>query len=234
MDYENEKIKTKTKAEITNSDTKMYTVSVKVTEKKTKEPVTKGKVVLTTKKGKKVVGTGKIKNGTTDIVVSISSKDYKLRVNYEGTEHTYAPSETKIDFKSEYLFYKTSFYIWTAIVGVLIVLVYIIGLNTIMISSNPQSLVSLLGSHFLPYVNMNSSVVTEYYLENAHYLSFLIKILVWVLIISFVAAGIYAVQFNSNLHNIIRKNVTNHSLFQNFVSIMVIILIAITALVLVI
>ena len=53
------KIKTKIDAEIVNSNTKMYTVSVKVTEAQTNAPVLKGKVIVTSKKGK-IVGSGKI------------------------------------------------------------------------------------------------------------------------------------------------------------------------------
>ena len=86
MNTENEKIKTKIDAEIVNSNTKMYTVSVKVTEAQTNAPVLKGKVIVTSKKGK-IVGSGKIsKDGTATITSSISRKDYILTVHYEGTK----------------------------------------------------------------------------------------------------------------------------------------------------
>lgn len=213
MNTENEKIKTKIDAEIVNSNTKMYTVSVKVTEAQTNAPVLKGKVIVTSKKGK-IVGSGKIsKDGTATITSSISRKDYILTVHYEGTKK-YDESKTKIDFQSEYLFYKTSFYLWTAIIGAIIIMLYIIMLNSYIVTTTPTSILGIFTRQFLPYLSLEP--VTSLILMNTDFIQILINVLVWVLIISFIVASVYATQFNPNLHNIIRKNVTNHSLFHNF------------------
>lgn len=228
MNTETEKIKTKIDAEIISSDTKMYTVSVKVTETKTDAPVLKGKVIITSKKGK-IVGSGKIsKDGTTTITPSISRKDYLLTVTYEGTLKKYAESKTKIDFQKEYLFYKTSFYLWTGIIGIIIVILYIIALNSYIVTTNPASILASFTQKFLPYITTGS--MTTSILMNTEYIQLSLNILVWILIISFIVAGVYATQFNPNLHNIIRKNVTNHSLFQNFFIYIVEILMVITIL----
>lgn len=213
MNTGTEKIKTSIDAEITDSNTKMYTVSVKVTEAETGAPVLKGKVIITSKNGK-LVGSGKIsRDGTIIITPSISRKDYLLTVTYEGTSKKYAESKTKIDFKKEYLFYKTSFYLWTGIVGIIIVMLYSIALNSYIVNTSPAEVVSFT-QKFLPYIN--TEPMTSSILMNMGYIPLLLRIMVWILIISFIVAGVYATQFNINLHNIIRKNVTNHRLFQNF------------------
>ncbi|MGN1322110.1 MAG: hypothetical protein ACI4VJ_05965 [Methanosphaera sp.] len=227
MTTSHNKIKTQTKAEITDSDTHMFTVHVTVTEQGTGKPVTKGKVTIKSKKGK-IIGTGKIKEGTADITASITNKNYKLTIIYEGTEHTYDESVTKIDFQKEYLFYKTSSYLWIAIIAALIIIVYTIGLYTLLITAYPQSQLAHTLSSIIPYVAVSNTTMQHFYLANLHYLQFFVNILIWILIISFITAGVYATQFNSNFHNIIRKNVTNHSIFQHFFGLIIVILMIIT------
>lgn len=230
MEANTNKIKTKVDAEIISSDTHMFTVAIKVTEKDSNKPVTKGKIEIMSKKGK-VIGTGKIsKEGTVQITSSITKKNYVLTIHYEGSQHTYDESKTKINFKKEYMFYKTSFYLWLAIISVLIGVIYIIALNSLIISQAPNSILSQFGYNFLPYITM-SNETAHAYLANLHYVHLFINILVWVLIVSFVVASVYAAQFNSNFHNIIRKNVTNHSIFQHYFSYIITALLIITGIV---
>lgn len=221
-----DRIKTKACAEITDSDSRRYTVKVKVTEVDTDKPVPKGVVAVTAKKGR-VVGKAEVsEDGIAEISAAITKKDYKLKIKYEGNI-TYSECVTKINFKSEYLFYKTSAYLWVSIAIALIAMAYTTLLNTYLLSSTSTVISTIAES--MPYFNASVGLALSSLFEaNIYYINVLFKVLIWVFIISFIIAGAYASRFNANLYNIIRKNVTNHSMFQNFFVIVILILILIT------
>lgn len=224
----NEKIKTKINAKITHSNTKRYTVSVKVTRKDNNKPVEKGKVVITAKKGR-VIGKAELdENGEAEITSAITKKDYKLKVVYEGTAHTYDESKTKINFKKQYMFYKTSSYLWVCLLIALIAILYTIFLNEFLLDSTLM-IVNTIAPN-VAYIDPESCVMlSSIFKNNMHYIGTIFNILVWILIISFIIAGVYAKEVkNPNYHNIIRKNVTNHDMFKNFLPIVVLVLVIIT------
>lgn len=210
-------------ADIIRSTNNTYTILTKVFDKETKEPVPCGNVTITSKKGEK--GTGKIKkSGKSRIVCPITRKDYKLSIMYEENDN-YNSQKTEINFQKQYLFFKSMTYMWLAIIALSIVLLYITILNTMMVQTFPDSVLTKTIHDIIPYF---SSVGNTYTFQSTIFYHYLIRIITWVLIISFVISGVYASMHNSNYQNIINKNVRNHFIFTNYIKLLIAILVALT------
>ncbi|PAV06610.1 hypothetical protein [Methanosphaera cuniculi] len=220
-----DRIKTQLEANIVESNTKRYTVQVKVTEKGTNKPVKKGKVVITTKKGR-LIGKSKVEDGIAEVTSSITKKDYNLIITYEEN-HKYTESTTKLKFKKQYMFYKTSAYLWASIAIAIIVLIYVTILNTYFLSSI-SSVINTIAQNSLYLEPTTTIILSSIFKTNMNVIGVIINLLIWILIISFIIAGVYARDVNPKYHSIIRKNVTNHDLFKHFIPIVILILIFIT------
>lgn len=219
-------IKTKAEAYIVDSNTKRYTINVKVTEKYTNKPVKKGKVVITTKKGR-LIGEAEVsENGIAEVTSAITKKDYNLIITYDAN-YKYAECTTKLKFKKQYMFYKTSAYLWALLGIAIIVLIYITILNTYFLSSI-SSVINTIAQSSLYLDPSTTIVLSSIFKTNLNIIGTIVNILIWILIISFIIAGIYAREVNPKYHTIIRKNVTNHDLFKNYIPIIILILIFVT------
>ena len=212
-------------ADIVRSTADTYTTLVHVFDKKTKEPVTNGEVVITSKKGEK--GTGQLSdNGQTRIESDITRKDYKLSVTFNENDEYYGKT-VKINFQKQYLFFKSLAYLWLGILGFVIIVFYLIIMTTILTSYYPQSELTTTLQMIIPYI----SHVGEYNVFNTNMLFFYItRILTWIVIISLVIGGVYASTHNTNYQNIINKNVRNHFVMYHYVKILIVLLVVLSIL----
>lgn len=202
-------------ADIVRSTADTYTTLVHVFDKKTKEPVTDGEVVITSKKGEK--GSGHLSdNGQTRIESDITRKDYKLSVTFNENEE-YNGKTVKINFQKQYLFFKSLTYLWLGILGFVIFVFYLIILTSILTTYYPQSELTTTLQVIIPYF----SNVGSYHIFKSNMLFFYItRILTWIVIISLVIGGVYASTHNSNYQNIINKNVRNHFVMYHYAKIL--------------
>ena len=216
-------------ADIIHSTAHTYTTLVRVFDKVTKYPVTNGTVSITSKKGEK--GVGQLSDdGTTTIKSDITRKDYKLTVQFHETDE-YNASSTKINFKKQYMFFKSMAYIWLSIIGVLLVIMYLIGLNSLLTGYYPHAEITSMIHSVLPYFSIENSQIV---FNSTIVFYYLTRVITWILIITFVMAGVYASTHNTNYQNIINKTVKNHFVIYHYLKLLVLALVVLTAVLLII
>ena len=212
-------------ADIVRSTADTYTTLVHVFDKKTKEPITNGEVVITSKKG--IKGSGQLSsNGQTRIESDITSKDYKLSVTFDGNEE-YNSQTTKINFQRQYLFFKSLTYLWLGILGFVILVIYLIIMTSLLTNYYPQAPLTTSLQMIIPYFSKLGSL--EVFNSNMIFF-YITRVITWIVIVSLVVGGVYASTHNTNYQNIINKNVRNHFVMYHYAKILMILIVVLSVL----